>query len=541
MTNDRASGAIDVVAASRELIVEIAAQPWGQISPSVYETGRLVTLAPWLVGHRRRVEYLLAVQQPDGSWGGPDCYALVPTLSATEALLSTVHRIDAGESPDADQRVGYGALVDAADRGLQILFGWLRGGARLPVPDTPAIEIIVPALVESVNEHLDRWLDAPPKGLERWRGCAGLPLPAGISDAPLATVRLRLESGADVPDKLLHSLEVAGTAVRGFTQVDPTPPGTIGASPAATAAWIAGRDRLDPTDPAVRYLETVVQRLDGPVPSVVPITVFERAWVLSTLIGVGIQVEVPHEIVVCLESSLGPSGTPGGAGLPPDADTTSVVLRTLAQLGNGRAADCLSAYEMDTHFCTWQGERNFSTSVNAHVLEAFGSCGAGGSDRDRVVVDKLASWLCEQQLADGTWVDKWHSSPYYATACCALALHRYGPGSSAPVRRAVNGAVKWILASQRWDGAWGRWCATAEETAYAMQVLLVAGPPTDRAFEPAAARGYRYLLRSVSRLDDVPLWHDKDLYRPAAIVRASVLAALHLAQRNPTVVALATD
>jgi hypothetical protein len=51
----------------------------------------------------------------------------------------------------------------------------------------------------------------------------------------------------------------------------------------------------------------------------------------------------------------------------------------------------------------------------------------------------------------------------------------------------------------------------------------------------AVARAVPHLHRSRSSADpgeaDEPaLWHDKDLYRPAAIVRAGTLAALHLAR-----------
>ncbi len=77
---------IDVASAADELVRGLMLQPWGQVSPSVYETGRLVTLAPWLVGHRDRVAYLIGTQRPDGAWGALDGYALVPTLSATEAF-----------------------------------------------------------------------------------------------------------------------------------------------------------------------------------------------------------------------------------------------------------------------------------------------------------------------------------------------------------------------------------------------------------------------------------------------------------------------
>jgi hypothetical protein len=303
----------------------------------------------------------------------------------------------------------------------------------------------------------------------------------------------------------------------------------VGASPAATAAWLA----QEPRDPdAVAYLEAVVNRHGGAAPSVTPVPSFERAWVLASLIGAGIDVDVPAELVTDLSSTLGDAGTSGGPGLPPDSDTTSATLYTLAQLGAPRGVDCLWSYEVDTHFCTWHGERTPSTTTNAHVLEAFGhhvTRTPDASARERAVVDKLSAWLVGQQLPDGSWVDKWHASPYYATMCAALALHRFGGEGAAPT---VRRAVEWVLATQHEDGSWGRWRGSTEETAYAMQILLLARSAAGQAGEPAPARGYAYLLRSVGHQADAPLWHDKDLYVPTAVVRAAVVAAMHLARHD---------
>ena len=130
---------------------EISSDLYGAVSSSVYETARLVTLAPWLAGHSQRVLFLLQSQGRGGHWGGLDGYGLVPTLSATEALLASLRRWRDG----AEQIVDYADVIGAADRGLRTLFGWLGVDARVVVPDTIAAEIVVPALVAQVNVHLD--------------------------------------------------------------------------------------------------------------------------------------------------------------------------------------------------------------------------------------------------------------------------------------------------------------------------------------------------------------------------------------------------
>jgi halimadienyl-diphosphate synthase len=512
------------VSESDRLLIELVDQPWGQVSPSVYETARLVTLAPWLRGHDRRLRYLAGSQRPDGRWVHGDGYGLVPTLSAVEAALSAVLRGD---------RIPPGVMT-ALDRGLVALFGWLRNRTPVELPDTPAIELIVPALLDAVNAHLVRARRDLVPALDRWTAAGPLPLPAGFDDAAVTALRAgaaRAHAGTGISLKLLHSLEVATPLSPAARALVPTPPGTIGASPAATAAWLAAGGRPSPGGPAARYLARLADRHGGPVPSVVPITTFERAWVLNWLIGTGVT--VPEPLVTALAAALGPAGASGGSGLPPDADTTSVVLTVLGRLGRDPSVDCLLDYDVGTHFCTWPGERTASVSTNAHVLEALGwrlvtrpELGRRyGAARRRVV-----AWLAGQQRPDGSWTDKWHASPYYATACATVAVARFG-GLAA--RTPVARSVRWLVDSQRPDGSWGRWAATREETAYALHVLAtVRGShrfhvsPRRTAVARAVERGRSYLLGGSSG-DDAPLWHDKDLYRPAAVVRACVLSALH--------------
>ncbi|WP_433256198.1 prenyltransferase/squalene oxidase repeat-containing protein [Streptosporangium sp. CA-135522] len=520
-------GETSVAAQAQELVAGLVAEPWGQVSASPYETGRVVSLAPWLAGHAERVGFLLGAQRAGGGWGSPGAYGLVPTLSAVEALLAEHRR----ESPCADPAL----LGEAACRGLRAVQGWSLTGLAEALPDMPAIELIVPSLLSLIDGHLD--------------GPGPLP---GMSDAKLATVRRWLTSGAAIPQKLVHALEVAGGEATAASGVVPTPmPGgmaAVGASPGASAAWLAvpsrpGRDAerqdgvtppgpgrsAEETAPVRRYLEAVVASFGGPVPCALPITVFERGWTLSWLLRAGIAVDVPPELAASLRDGLGPDGAAAGPGLPADADTTSMALYALALLGEPREPEGLWPFETDSHFCTWRGEEGMSPTTNAHVLDAFGEYArrCGGDLRHAAVVAKLAAWLRGRQEADGSWLDRWHVSPYYATACCAIALSEFGGEES---QGAVGRAVDWVLDTQHGDGSWGRWEGTAEETAYALQTLLLAGAAHGGRRRPAVERGHRRLL--ATRDHEVPLWVDKDLYLPVAIVRAAVLGALHLAERT---------
>ncbi|WP_433329569.1 prenyltransferase/squalene oxidase repeat-containing protein [Spirillospora sp. CA-294931] len=528
-----------ITESARELLAGLRMRPWGQVSPSVYETARLVSLTPWLTGHDRRVSFLLERQRPEGLWTAPDRgYALVPTLSAIEALLCLLSGTATATEPVTADRP---RLAEAASRGLRAMSPILDGRPwKHPLPDMPAIELITPYLIELINDHLAALRERPVDGLGAWAGHR-LTAPEGLDGTKLTAVRRLLAMGGTVPTKLVHALEVAGDTAVELPNLRTEPTGTIGASPAATAAWLGDREPLASSSPARWHLETVAADHGGPVPCGYPLTVFERSWVLAWLVRAGISFVVHPELVLSLTAPLGPTGTPAAAGLPADADTTSGALYALALLGAPHRPDPLWAYELDTHFCTWEGEDGASLTTNAHVLEAFGqylrSVPSRQLDEESgraygAAVRKVSTWLCEQQAPDGNWTDRWHASPYYATACCAIPLHTFG-GERA--EDAVAAARRWILDTQRPDGSWGRWGGTAEETAYAVQVLLLTGPSRDGAIGRAAAAARPHLQRHLAlrdgEEDDAPaLWHDKDLYKPTAIVRAAVLAALHLTQ-----------
>lgn len=505
----------EAVQAAAGLLTETSGNPWGTMSPSVYETARLVRTAPWLDGHAARCDFLLRTQRPDGWWGHPDGYDLVPTLSATEALLHELDRPAAGPSsqPPAAR------IARAALTGLWALADRLAPGGRSPVPDTIAAELIVPWLVDELNDRL--------AGSRGRLGASILHLPDGIERQPLDRLRKAVAAGRPIPEKLWHALEALGGPAAGAPGVRLVS-SAVGSSPAATAAWLSGSPaRQDATG----LLEQTQDRWGGPVPGVISIAVFERAWVLGWLLDAGVPVGVPPELTAYLDDSLDASGAPAGPGLPANADDTAAVLHALALAGRPAPASSLWAYETDDGFCCFPGERTPSTSTNAHVLEALLATApakgpAAQRDRHRDAVRKTEDWLLGRQHPDGSWDDKWHASPYYATMCCAAALARgHHPGTADALAR----AARWTLDTQRPDGSWGRWAGTTEETSYAVQTLLRAHPgelPPPVAH--AVADGCAHLAARPDA-EVAPLWHDKDLYAPVTVVQAARAAALFAA------------
>ncbi|WP_342768560.1 prenyltransferase/squalene oxidase repeat-containing protein [Amycolatopsis palatopharyngis] len=523
----------ELAATAAKLLADMRSDPSGDFSPSIYETARLVALTPSLSGHQKRIRFLLDQQRADGSWGGPDSYSLIPTLSATDALLAT------SQHAGTNGGIGAGEVVRAAERGLSWLRQALGPGTVAVLPDTVAVEILAPGLVSAINLRLDRLTALPPAHLDREWTPGRLSPPPESSSALLDRIREAVLDGRHLPVKLLHSLEVLGSDTCGAA-VPVASSGSIGCSPAATAAWL-GDDRVRRGHPSVRYLEQVQEPHTGAVPVAAPLGLFERAWILGTLGSTGITTLAPHVLLDSLREGLGDDGAAGGDGLPPDADDTAAALYALALHGQPRHAGPLWTYwteEKGGHVSCFPGERTPSTSTNAHALQAFATAAdpdTGDARRRASAIRSIAHWLREQQTPDGYWTDKWHASPYYATACCTVALAKYG-GTEA--KAPVAAAARWALATQRPEGSWGRWSGTYEETAYAVQILLCAGSPVDDVTAEAAARGCRYLAENGDLTAHPPLWHDKDLYVPTRIVRTEGLAALHAARSDPRTAAL---
>ncbi|MFD3522182.1 prenyltransferase/squalene oxidase repeat-containing protein [Streptomyces sp. NPDC058653] len=502
-----------------DLVARVDQDRWGSVRPSLYETARVVSAAPWLPGEPRRIAYLLNEQAPDGSWGeGPARYRLLPTLSAVEAALAVLRR--GGASTETARR-----LASAVDGGLAALRALPTAG---PWPDTAAAEILVPSLVAKINEQLSLIADARTPVIDGWRPGPALALPRGYDQSVPEYAAKRYASTGSLPVKLHHTFEgIAGYISRGLI---PDRPDLLGSSPAATAAR-ATTASAPPAPGTVAVLESVAQRYAGSFPEAAPIVVFERLWVAAALARASLPAASLPTVRRWAADIYDPRGVRGAPGLMTDADDTAMAVLVSSLVGLPHSPQPLDLFHNGSHYDCYVGEDTGSITANAHALQALGRYQRRHPATERLYgprTQTLLDWLVGQQRPDGTWPDKWHASPYYATARCVAALKEAAVQHGAEhAAAAVETAVAWALDTQRDDGSWGVWGGTAEETAYGAQILLSTarhGPRHARALD----RAETYLDAVAGTGDHPALWHDKTLYAPGAMIEAEVLAVREL-------------
>ena len=444
------------------------------------------------------IDWLLENQHPDGSWGSKIVYyhdRVICTLAAMIALREN------GQDHQAQQSIR---------RAEQYLWHHLHLLSRDPF-ELVGFELLVPTLLSQAQTL---GLDVP-----NHTCCYG----------EILTAKLRL-----IPPEVLysphvstvHSLEFLGqSADRERLRQALTTNGSLGNSPAATAYYLLlGLDDQQ----AMAYLEAM-QRHTGNAITVFPFRTFELTWVLNNLAFSGLPATefAPASMWEQLQREMGENGVGVDPtfGIP-DGDTTSVCCQLLLSAGYRVNPLVLARYEnKETHiFRTYDYERNVSVSTNIHALEALGLM-ADYPERQQAR-EQIAAMLLDSREYKMYWADKWHTSPYYATAHVLVGLLKEGPHLSSACRQTID----WLLHTQRNDGSWGFFeSGTAEETAYTLAALLHyhRHEPVD---PDVLHRGAAYLMSTFPAEDSSypALWIEKCLYIPHDIVRAAILAALIL-------------
>jgi len=296
--------------------------------------------------------------------------------------------------------------------------------------------------------------------------------------------------------------------------------GSVGVSPSATAYFATYIKRGD--EASLKYLHSVIKP-DGGMPNVAPFDVFEIAWALWNLSFIPDLKKngklKPH--IDFLSNAWQPKRGVGFAAeySVKDSDDTGLVYDTLLRFGCEKDLASVLIYEEKDHFRCFDLEANPSISANIHVL---GALGQAGLDQRNASVHKVLTFLLKARGQYPFWVDKWHSSPYYATAHAIIACASFASSL-------VAESIQWLLSSQNKDGSWGTYLSTAEETAYALQALWIWDEKVAKIPKSVFRHGARWLREHMDQ-PYPPLWIGKCLYNPSLVIRSAVISALAISE-----------
>jgi halimadienyl-diphosphate synthase len=490
---------LDFIAQARQLVQNLD----GHLSTSAYDVAWLAQL-PGDEGNGLRwpelIDWLLRHQWPDGSWGGTIPYYHDRILSTLAAIIALK---ECGASLKAER---------AIRQGIQYLWHHFHFLPYDPI-ELVGFELILPTLLSQARA-LD--LDVPTHyyGYEHIRAQKLSLLPEGLFYSPSTSVAFSAEF-----------LGAAGDPTR-LRQLQGDH-GAIANSPATTAYLVrqGGCNQV-----ALDYLE----KLRIQPPAFYPWRTFEIVWTLEHLTfgGLSLRGLVKPSIWAELQAALEFGEI--GVGIDPsfginDGDTTSVTLHVLARGGQPVNHMILRHFESPRTglFHTFPFERNPSVVTNVHALEAMSFL--PDYPNFELMRGRIVAMVLRTQQQSSYWVDKWHASPYYATAHVLIAFIR----TQESLLNECHNAIEWLIHTQRPEGSWGffDW-GTLEETAYALLTLLHYHRQFKKLNTEVLRLGATYLFHWMEREDwaDPEMWIAKSLYAPRSIIKAAVLAAAHLYQ-----------
>lgn len=473
----------------------------GHMASTAYDTAWAARIGDvdWGLSSRS-LSWLAENQLPDGSWGAPaPMYyhdRVICTLAAMVALSYQGRR-----GHDRTQ-------VENGKEALQRIVGGATQGLQSdPNGATVGFEMIAPTLAA----------EAEKLGIIKNQGNRIL---GRLSKQRAKKLSYLKDNMISKHVTMAFSAEMAGTDGKHMLNVDNLQEsnGSVGVSPSASAYFAT---YIKPGDEAsLKYLRGIIKP-DGGMPNVAPFDVFEIAWTLwnlSLIPGLKKNVKLgPH--LDFLSKAWQPKRGVGFAAeySVKDSDDTSLVYDTLLRFGIEKDLASVLLYEEKDHFRCFDLEANPSISANIHVLGALGQAGLNEKNSS---VSKVINFLRKAKGEQPYWMDKWHSSPYYATshaiiACVGLA------------NNLVENSVEWIIHSQNRDGSWGTYLSTAEETAYAIQALWVWNDKISKVPRTVLKNGSRWLKEHLDR-PYPPLWIGKCLYSPNLVIRSAVISALAL-------------
>jgi halimadienyl-diphosphate synthase len=444
------------------------------------------------------LEELASRQHPDGCWGGRVPYGYDRLLTTLSVVL-LLARVGSRHRDHEQRAIGERYVWQHADK------------LEREVHRTVGFEMILPTLLKE-GEELG--LDLPYAQLrhyeaERAKKLSLLPTRQLFQRRTAALFSLEAFAGDVDLDGVANLLSEDGSVI---------------GSPSATA-WFLGQvsDWRARYPKSATYLEDLLARYKVGLPTLAPYDVFARAWVLYYLRYGGLldaHKDLMHSHHEHLLERWSPEGVGWSSNAFPDSDDTAMVALELHRAGYEVDGTPLISYERDEHFAVFNHERDPSISANLHILEALETL----PERDRARVrDKILSYVLGERHYGCYWSDKWHASVYYPTSQALIALLPYAADR-------MDETLHWIFSTQRPDGSWGQYGATAEETALVLLALLLYHRDARSLPQEPLHRAARYLLANENSFkNDYPeLWIAKVLFAPTFVIRSIILAALKL-------------
>ncbi len=289
---------------------------------------------------------------------------------------------------------------------------------------------------------------------------------------------------------LLHSLEAFGEDELDYFEIVPFPNGSIGNSPAATAAYLM-KVGVDQAPKSLEYLKSFSE-VNWDIPSIYPFEIFEKAWVLYNFLHAGIleSLDYKSHTDYLWEHWQKFNGASISNAFPIiDSDDSAVVYIVLKQTGYPVDIQVLEQFEEEQWFRCFDLERNPSISANIHLLEAFSL--DKEYKRQQEVIEKILQFLISKRGEDGFWKDKWHISAHYTTAHMALAVKNIDQN----LYNSIIEQYKLFIETEDYNNL------SFEEKSYIAQALE----------EP---------VELVQESNTAHLWVDKGLYSPVNVIES---------------------
>jgi squalene-hopene/tetraprenyl-beta-curcumene cyclase len=493
------------------------------INPSI--TAQYILIRRYLgepvnIQEKRAIDYLVSIQNPDGSWslvnekgedGSLSCTATI-ALALKVAGISPLAVAKAGEYISSNGGVEKAMQsVDPVNQIFHAIFGeypWDK------VVSPPIEMLLIP----------EKFPISPQKKLPYWIW----------ENIPQVASFLTLNKGFTQWNFLKKKALVCAKAWMLDHQLkDGSWSGTF--FPTAISIIALSKMGYDVKDHRIasglEFLDSL-QNKDGSIQHF-RIPVWDTSLALMTFWEAGLTVDKPE--LVNAARWLVKSQTPSGGWTfsnhkqtYPDVDDTSFSIISLigfeGQVKEARASIdsgirwLVEMQNKDGGFATFH--KNFSKKVpgaipsiyddsnqiftdpsvadtTAHALTALGKV---GYDISHTSIKKAISFLKKDQLKEGCWYGRWGICYTYTTGAVLVGLKSVGESME---EEYVQKAVNWLKEYQNTDGGWGEsyksffyekfagiGVSTAEQTAWSLMGLLSAGEDPD---SEIVMRGIRYL------------------------------------------------